>query len=299
MTKKIFFSQVNISLVQDKLTVTETNDIHENHQTDKNTFLAYPENVKLTDNEVDAVKPYFACGASKQKVKAFLSNGRETPVSLKSLHNLATKLKLERQSSNRKDDLRRLIEMMLTIPNARVRIIKNGNDDLIGVFFQDERMALFYDKYPEIIFFDATHRLNNLNLPLFIQLCVDGNGESEIISLYVCVSESKEAVGSMLDEFKSLNPSWTKTKVILGDKDFADRMVYLEKILNAVLKICMFHVLRTFRREITALKRGKNLNFPYFKKSRITETIVFNRNRERSASNSFVGSTTFSVFNIR
>lgn len=34
-------------------------------------------------------------------------------------------------------------------------------------------MARIYEKYPEIIFFDATAKLNNLDLGLFVQLCMD------------------------------------------------------------------------------------------------------------------------------
>ncbi|KAG4065407.1 hypothetical protein HA402_002805 [Bradysia odoriphaga] len=194
-------------------------------------------------------------GGSKQRIKAMLSKGREASVPLKTIYNLDTKIRLSKQTNNRKDDFKHLIDMMTSVPNARTRIITDDQDKFIGLYFQDERMAHLYEKYPEILFYDATHDLNNKKFPLFIQLCIDGNGNSEIVSLYICVSESREGVGSMIDAFKELNPSWTKTKVILGDKDFADRGVYSEKFTNAVMKICIFHVLRTFRREITIYKR--------------------------------------------
>lgn len=194
-------------------------------------------------------------GGSKQRIKALLSKEREATLPSKTLHNLHTKIRLSKQSNNRKDDFKHLVDMMTSVPNARTRIITNDKGEFIGLYYQDERMAHLYEKYPEIIFYDATHDLNNKKFPLFIQLCIDGNGNSEIVSLYMCVSESREAVGSMIDSFKELNPSWIKTKVILGDKDFADRGVYSEKFRNAVMKICLFHILRTFRREITMYKR--------------------------------------------
>lgn len=125
-----------------------------------------------------------------------------------------------------------------------------------GVYFQDERMWKIYERYPEIVFFDATHKLNNLDLALFIKLCLDRNGISEIINIFICKSESRESIGSMLDVFKSLNPASSETKIFLGDKDFADRMVYTEKFPDARLQICLFHVQRTFRREITTEKRN-------------------------------------------
>lgn len=235
--------------------VTEINPNHENHDTDRNTFLAYPESVRLTESEAAEATKMIEAGGSKQRIKALLSKGREAPVPLAVLHNLDTKNRLSKQTNNRKDDFKHLIDMMASIPNARIRIITNDQNEFIGLYFQDERMAHMFEKYPEIILYDATHDLNNKKLPLFTQLCIDGNGNSEIVSIYLCVSESRQGVGSMIDVFKELNPAWIKTKVILGDKDFADRYVYSEKFVNAVMKICLFHVQRTFRREITTHKR--------------------------------------------
>lgn len=92
-------------------------------------------------------------------------------------------------------------------------------------------------------------------MPLMLQLCVDGNGETEISSIFFTRSESYVNVGAMIDAFQHFNPAWTQTKVIIGDKDFADRAVYTEKYPNAVLQICLYHVLATFNREITTAKR--------------------------------------------
>lgn len=116
-------------------------------------------------------------------------------------------------------------------------------------------MAQLYDRYPEVVLYDATYKLNNHQLPLFVQLCIDGNGETEIASLYICNSESREGVGAMLDVFKEFNDNWIQTKVFIGDKDFADRSIYTEKFPDTVLQICLYHVLLVFHREITTVKR--------------------------------------------
>lgn len=96
-------------------------------------------------------------------------------------------------------------------------------------------MAQIFEKYPELMLYDATYKMNNMDMPLIIQLCVDGNGETEICSLFFARSESYLSVGCMVDAFQSFNPAWTRTEVILGDKDFADRAIYAEKYPNAVL----------------------------------------------------------------
>lgn len=116
-------------------------------------------------------------------------------------------------------------------------------------------MTHLYSKYPDLILYDATYKMNKHQMPLFVQLCIDGNGETEIISLYICRSESREGIEPMLDTFKEFNPNWNETKVIIGDKDFADRVVYVENFPTAVLQICLYHVSVAFNREITTRKR--------------------------------------------
>ncbi len=60
----------------------------------------------------------------------------------------------------------------------------------------------------------------------------------------------------MIDTFQEFNKSWLKTKVILGDKNFADRSIYKEKFPDAELQICLWHTLKTFKREISMMKRN-------------------------------------------
>lgn len=117
-------------------------------------------------------------------------------------------------------------------------------------------MAHMYSKYPEVILYDATYKLNNHNFSLFIQLCIDSNGETEIVSMYICRNESKEGIEAMLVTFKEYNADWTETKIFVGDKDFADRAIYLKHFPDAQLQICLFHVLQTFNREISTAKRN-------------------------------------------
>lgn len=126
---------------------------------------------------------------------------------------------------------------------------------IVGIFFQDDRMATFFEYFPELILFDGSYKLNNRDMPLITQLSVDGNGETQIVSIFVCISESRQSIGSMIDAKLLVNASWRKTKVILGDKDFADRSIYKEKFPDAELQICLWHVLVALKREVTTTKR--------------------------------------------
>ena len=85
-------------------------------------------------------------------------------------------------------------------------------------------------------------------------LVIDGNGQSEIVSLFLTTSETKPAITEMIKAFKAANPSWHKVGVVITDKDFTERAVFVENFLGVSLHICLFHVLRAFRREITCEK---------------------------------------------
>ena len=58
------------------------------------------------------------------------------------------------------------------------------NKVFTGLFFQDALMKYSFNCYPEVILFDATYKLNELRMPLYLMLAIDGNGQSEIVSLF-------------------------------------------------------------------------------------------------------------------
>lgn len=243
---------------------------------DDKTFDHYPENVKLSEKNIAQIEELLAAGANKRKIKANIMKETGKPVLMKSIHNVQTKIQQAKQNADG-NVLQDLYDVMVTVPGAKVRFISNSNDEFVGtyepinnfnlkkiaklifvlpgVFYQEERMCHLFDKYPELILYDATYKTNNRNLSLFIQLCIDSNGETEIVSLYICVNETREGIGAMLDIFKEWNPKWHETRVFIGDKDFSDRAVFVERFPGAVLQICLFHVFQTFGREITTTKR--------------------------------------------
>lgn len=290
---------MRIALVNNKLTVKESNVIHENHRSDKLTFQHYPENMRLKEDETIEVRKRIACGGCKALIKHDLMKNRDSPVPLKAIHNLQTRDRAERQGLTPDNELERLLETMNEIPDAIAHVIRNEENELIGkysiahrinleqvqidtisgIYFQDQRMVNAFDKYPEVFFFDATNNLNSRKMPLFIQSCVDGNGDTEIVNLFICKGESRESIGSMIDIFREYNPASERTKVIIGDKDFADRSVYNEKFPDAVLQICLFHVLKTFNREITPLKRSITKNQRYASLE-IIQKIVYSPTEE-------------------
>ena len=139
---------------------------------------------------------------------------------------------------------------------SAVEICVDTNKQFKGLFVQDKQMGKAFEAYPELVCLDATYKLLNLRLPVFLMLCEDSNGQSEIIALCVIASEDTTSIQWMLDTFKKLNPNWTSIRVVMADKDLKERDVIRNELPNASILICLFHTLRTFRREITCDKMG-------------------------------------------
>ena len=117
-------------------------------------------------------------------------------------------------------------------------------------------MKYNFECYPEVLMVDATYKLNELRMPLYLMMVIDGNGQSEIIAMFLTLLETKQAITDMIRAFKEVNPAWQRIGVVISDKDFTERSVFSEEFSGSTLQLCLFHVLRSFRREITCDKLG-------------------------------------------
>ena len=150
---------------------------------------------------------------------------------------------------------------------------------LSGIYFQDGHMRETYQKYPEILFVDATYKLNELRMPVYVLLAEDGNGESQIVAVWLITSEDAANIRAMTEIFKRYNEEWCKTVTIMADKDFTERNVFHQQFPQANLLICLFHVLKTFRREITSEKVGITSAERYMVLE-IVQRMVYSTNEE-------------------
>ena len=61
-------------------------------------------------------------------------------------------------------------------------------------------------------------------------------------------SEDRISIKNMVQIFKHHN-STDRIVCIMSDKDMTEMDVLSEEILNAILQICLYHTLRSFKRE--------------------------------------------------
>ena len=149
-----------------------------------------------------------------------------------------------------------LVRSPFSLIGSVVEVFSDSDGTFTGLMFQDSIMQSVFSAYPEVLLVDATYKLNDLRMPLYLLMSIDGNGNGEIVLLYLTSLETEQGLLKMVQSFKKHNEHWTETKVIISDKDFSERAVFRKEFPDAVLHLCLFHTLRSFRREITCDKLG-------------------------------------------
>ena len=136
-----------------------------------------------------------------------------------------------------------------------MEVLVNESNLLVGIYFQDVEMKQIFSAYPELICIDATYKLLELRFPVYIMLVEDGNGQSEIVAVFLLIEETA-TIKSMVGIFKNHNPQWEATRVLMADKDMTERDVLAAEFPSAELLICPFHTFRSFRREVVMDRMG-------------------------------------------
>ena len=77
---------------------------------------------------------------------------------------------------------------------SSIEIFTDASNTFAGLLFQDSIMKSVFDLYPEVTLVDATYKLNNLKMSLYLIMYIDGNGQDEIVLMFLTTMETKEAI---------------------------------------------------------------------------------------------------------
>lgn len=64
-------------------------------------------------------------------------------------------------------------------------LAREEDNELVGLFYQDEDMKNAFKNYPEIVFVDAIHKTNDRRLPLYFICVEDSNGYTEVAGFFL------------------------------------------------------------------------------------------------------------------
>ena len=93
-------------------------------------------------------------------------------------------------------------------------------------------MKRSFEAFPEVLFIDATYKLNQLHLPVFVFLVEDSMGLSEVAGVCLVINECKEIVEWLMDTFAKCNPGVKSIRVVMADKDITERNVISKNLVS-------------------------------------------------------------------
>lgn len=127
------------------------------------------------------------------------------------------------KKDNNRNDLQHVIDYLRRKEGSKTEVLVDDEQNFKGLFYQDQYMYEIYEKLPELVLVDATYKLLELRMPLYLLLVVDGDGLSEVVAMFILAEETKPVIEASVSTFQKLNSSWPRTKVIMADKDFTER----------------------------------------------------------------------------
>lgn len=114
-------------------------------------------------------------------------------------------LKIQTNVSINSNELDVVVNYLKSKDEAVVEIAIDEENNFKSLLFQDRYMKIAYDKYPELLFVDATYKLLGLRMPVYILMVVDRHGLSEIVAILVVAEESEAVINSAMESFKRHN----------------------------------------------------------------------------------------------
>ncbi|XP_050056000.1 zinc finger SWIM domain-containing protein 3-like isoform X11 [Aphis gossypii] len=231
------------------LEISRMNNIH-NHALSEVLFNHLPNQRKMNTQSKSEVLELMQLRANKKLIQHTMQIKTGKIITLKDLSNIYSTGKISDSS------LYKIVQKLRHKHNCTVEISVDSEENLVGLFIQDSMMQNIFEAFPEVVFADATYKLNNLRIPLYVLMVEDGNGESEVAALGLMTNEEKDTLRWFFETFKKFNSSSENIKMFMTDKDMTERQVIKEIFPNVSLAICLFHVLRTFNREITCEKQN-------------------------------------------
>ena len=167
--------EIFLELSQDNqsLEVLRFKHIH-NHMVTREFYEHLPKQIALPQDLMNEVKEAITLKANiklcQQKIEA--SSGKK--FILKDIANLRQYSKVSFSGSEIKN-----------IAESVVDILVDHDKNFKEIFFQDLQMQKVYEKFPEILLVDATYKLLELRMPIYLLIAIDGDGQSEIAVLFI------------------------------------------------------------------------------------------------------------------
>ncbi|KAL1438545.1 hypothetical protein MTO96_047907 [Rhipicephalus appendiculatus] len=167
-----------------------------NHIVSKGCYEQLPRQRKLTGQQLNDTQKILSLGGNKKLIQSNLRSSGKV-VLLRDLRNVQTAAAAS-MGLHHSESLQSIAAIAKKVGGTLDILANEEDNQLIGIFFQDEDMRSAFKNYPEIVFVDAIHKTNDRRLPLYFICVEDSNGYTEVAGFFLCVSEDENTVDTNL-----------------------------------------------------------------------------------------------------
>ena len=153
-----------------KLEIRSLEEQH-NHVVNPELFRNLPHNRKLDNEQKENVLQMLEMKANKKIIQSHVMKSTGRILLMKDIHNIKQS---GEKKSNDMSTLQSAVNELNKCNGAFVKLQTDGSADntLAGLFFQDSRMRQVFSEYPEFLCIDATYKVNNLLMPLYLLIII-------------------------------------------------------------------------------------------------------------------------------
>ena len=220
--------------------VTTVNLEHTNHEPTRE--IHEHQNATLDEEDRDLVLTLKEANTKPSQIKRVLAEKKNKQISTQRLRNLITKLLREESAQN----VSSVEEFLNTVSSegGTVRWTYDVDESVDSLFITSHDMKRkFIDSNPYVIQMDTTFNIEKGRYKLVAFCYLDSHSnKTEIGAFGLIASESESNFNFILSQFKALNNR--NDYIFLVDKDFNSIDCVKRIFTDAVVLLCVFHVLK-------------------------------------------------------
>ena len=162
-----------------------------NHEVTAEEFQLYPSQRSLDKESTQQVAELCKMQANRKLIRENIAEKTGKNLVMKDIHNIAGRVKYASSTRQSTSEAKDLVKWMKE-DNPQLEtefIVLDG--EMVGLFIQDPQMKSSFHRFPEVLMVDATHKTSENEMPLYALMTVDGNGESEVVALFLTKNEDE------------------------------------------------------------------------------------------------------------
>ncbi|KAG3048724.1 hypothetical protein PC121_g19310 [Phytophthora cactorum] len=228
-----------------------------NHRVSEDIYRSHPgiRQVPANSRLMSGIELLVEAQAGTTSVFNYIRENSNHRVTMDDVHNLLRRMRQQGAELSDDDAVAEMIVDFNRKSSANVSSVhESARGDSGVISFTSGHMRAMLDNFPEMIQMDCTHKTNQYNYQLLTMFAMDQFGEGQPVQYSLIETNGNWHMAKSLDHFKRANEHWRFVRIVIVDKDMREVEVIREKLPEARVLNCRFHVIKWLHKTIRKSK---------------------------------------------